>query len=797
MAAGLLALFLTLSLTPVTNNDIWLHMANGKWILAHGKVPLADPYSFSAAGNRFHAHEWLAGVIFELVHRFAGVPGLILFKTLLGATALLFCALAARQQRASREVIGACLWLALVVVNARFLERPEMFSYALTGLYVWVLGLEKRKLDRSPPLSSPAPLRHPSVWLGSSLFWWLVPVQWLWVQMHGYFLTGLALVGLFLAAETISQLREKYQGHSPLKLAPRLVSGCAAVFFMALVGLLNPNGIEVYTFPFRLAGGQNLFMQTIFEWKPTFTTGPVVLSSMFLGFCLWLALLTLTGLSSTRMLSRRLLWRCTTIAGLGGLFLIRRHLAHLPAAAHALLPKSTWLWPPSDLLSQATHHSALSQQIARLARPLGLSGPGGADILLLLWVGLLIWAVSCWRRPVLAAWPVLTLVLTLLLQQSGTHAPLLLALSLGGSLVYAVARRSLPIWHAALAAFFLYLAVHQNRNIVNFALVTLPILAPALTRTGRALAAVPGGRQPARAARALPTLRVSALALLCFLLAAMTLTTGWPYTRTVVKKTGLGIGEKVPTGAVQYLRTHHIGGQVFDKYSYGAYLIYELFPETRVYMDSRNGVYGEDLLRTYLKALYDRKTTDQVFRANRFDYVLVDYAFYPEPMIHPGLFSYLADHPEWVLVYFDDTSVLFLRDRPEHAAAIARDGYRVLDPLRYRPGFLKGLSPRDRARYKLESRQALLRVPRSLTAKFLRAEFLIASGQLRNALELLEKVLDQEPNHLFALGTAAQIARKLGDQEQALALYHRALLVDPRQVRMEREMRDLEEKMAR
>ncbi|MFQ5768316.1 MAG: hypothetical protein ACE5ID_10085, partial [Acidobacteriota bacterium] len=203
---SLLLLFLTVSVTPVTNNDIWLHMSTGRWILEHGQVPLTDPFSFSAHGHRYHAHEWLAGVIFEEVHRLFGIAGLIGLKTGLGGLALLLCAATARRWGASWSATFGCTWLALVIVNSRFLVRPEMFSYVLTALYLAVLAAEHGRLH-DPPGSSMAGRQRGAVrFLGSSLLWYLVPAQWAWTQLHGYFLTGLALVGLFLAATWAERL---------------------------------------------------------------------------------------------------------------------------------------------------------------------------------------------------------------------------------------------------------------------------------------------------------------------------------------------------------------------------------------------------------------------------------------------------------------------------------------------------------------------------------------------------------------------------------------------------------------
>jgi hypothetical protein len=44
----------------VANNDIWIHLKTGEYVLTTGWVPLKDPYSFIAADHDYVAYEWPA-----------------------------------------------------------------------------------------------------------------------------------------------------------------------------------------------------------------------------------------------------------------------------------------------------------------------------------------------------------------------------------------------------------------------------------------------------------------------------------------------------------------------------------------------------------------------------------------------------------------------------------------------------------------------------------------------------------------------------------------------------------------
>ena len=93
---GGLALLLVLALSPLANNDIWLHLKTGELILTEGSIPEVERYSFTAPGRPLVPHEWGAAILFALVHGAASVAGLIGLKALLAAAAFALIALAAR-----------------------------------------------------------------------------------------------------------------------------------------------------------------------------------------------------------------------------------------------------------------------------------------------------------------------------------------------------------------------------------------------------------------------------------------------------------------------------------------------------------------------------------------------------------------------------------------------------------------------------------------------------------------------------------------------------------------------------
>ena len=158
----------------------------------------------------------------------------------------------------------------------------------------------------------------------------------------------------------------------------------------------------------------------------------------------------------------------------------------------------------------------------------------------------------------------------------------------------------------------------------------------------------------------------------------------------------------------------------------------------------------------------------------------------------PGACPHCGMGLDKVLVYFDDTSVLYVADRPEHATLIAQDGYRIVDPVKYRPGLGSQMDVATRAIYDAETERAVRRNPGSVVARLMRAEALSNQGDKAAALEMAEDVLEDDPKNFVTLVVAARLSRQLGHREASLGHYRRALQFNPAMEHVRREMEQLE-----
>jgi tetratricopeptide (TPR) repeat protein len=261
---ALLLLLLALTVTPIANNDLFIHLKTGETILKTGSVPRVDDYSAVARGRPYIAHEWLAGVVFKLVQAAAGWNGLILLKALVAIAVAALLYAAARQSGVPPDTGVAALAFVLILAASRFMERPHIFTSLMIAAFL--LLLTRRRLGRRAPV------------------WAFLVLQIVWANLHGGFLLGPVIVALAAAAAAIDRILERRAAVGPPRRAgpgsgsplPPDSSTRAAVREPALLGLLavglvlvslvNPYGPGLLKFPFALTGSS--FMGEIYEWLP-------------------------------------------------------------------------------------------------------------------------------------------------------------------------------------------------------------------------------------------------------------------------------------------------------------------------------------------------------------------------------------------------------------------------------------------------------------------------------------------------------------------------------------------------
>lgn len=221
---GLYAFFLRLAYHNVADGDLWARLAAGAAVWHSGGVMRHDPFAFTPTLPLWIDHEWGAGVVFFALLRWFGPAGLLWFKIFAGLTATAL-ALALGRRRGG----GPAALLLLAIPCAWSILPgyvPVVRSHALSYLFfaATLLCLQLAYEGRRWPAYA------------------VPPLMLLWANVHGGFVAGLGLIGVYtLSALALRKRRRVFLWTAAASGAAVLVNPYGAGFWSYLVpALLHP-----------------------------------------------------------------------------------------------------------------------------------------------------------------------------------------------------------------------------------------------------------------------------------------------------------------------------------------------------------------------------------------------------------------------------------------------------------------------------------------------------------------------------------------------------------------------------
>ncbi|MGA1874207.1 MAG: tetratricopeptide repeat protein [bacterium] len=324
--------------------------------------------------------------------------------------------------------------------------------------------------------------------------------------------------------------------------------------------------------------------------------------------------------------------------------------------------------------------------------------------------------------------------------------------------------------NALVCALFVAMAFKMHRNIADFALATAPVMSLNFDLFFDRFSNHHGRAE-------IDLLLKLAILVITVGLTAMSFKYGYIYREGSRKPFGLGVASNMPIEAVQYIKENNIKGNCFNPYTYGTYIIYHLYPETRVVMDSRDLPHGEEL---YLEHQYAMNRVDvfkAMFQKYHIDYILLNYRN-QDLAKH---FEYLEESGDWVLVYFDDRNVVYIRNLPENKELIERDGYFVLHPvLTVTRG---GVETKSIPRCMRECKRSIERNPRLAFPRVVLQNIYAAQGNFEQAIMEGEELVQLEPSNVHFHILLGETYKKAGKLEQAAEHGRRVTEIDPQNPR--------------
>lgn len=225
--------------------------------------------------------------------------------------------------------------------------------------------------------------------------------------------------------------------------------------------------------------------------------------------------------------------------------------------------------------------------------------------------------------------------------------------------------RKLKVSHGIIVLFAVYSGLYASRNIPVSSLLLILVIGPRLSRETTRLANLPGEHRlisiPAGFFRRVQTIELSlrghlwpvvAVALTCWIVA---------HDGKLGAKTVLDAQfspKRFPVAAVNYMEKENLPGPVFSPDSWGGYLIYRLYPQSKVVVDDRHDFYGEPFLRSYLKTMHVEPGWEDFLRQHPARCLVVPKG--------SALANILTESTGWRPVYHDEVAIVFLPVQFDH-----------------------------------------------------------------------------------------------------------------------------------
>ena len=221
---------------PIETEDVWWHLATGKWITEHLQVPHEDPFPFAGERTPWTCTHWLGSTLLYLVYKAGGLLGLKVFRSIFFVLVIgLFFVYSAKRLPLSFLLLLALL-LSCALINRSFL-RPDILNFIFVQLFLINLFIYER---------NPEPKR---------LF--ILPLLGiLWGNSHlGSFVYGTLLISIFFLSACVRCMNFKIgQGGADQKAEARAqMNGLGLTLAIyVMVFLISPYGVEGFLYPFKV-----------------------------------------------------------------------------------------------------------------------------------------------------------------------------------------------------------------------------------------------------------------------------------------------------------------------------------------------------------------------------------------------------------------------------------------------------------------------------------------------------------------------------------------------------------------
>jgi hypothetical protein len=143
---------------------------------------------------------------------------------------------------------------------------------------------------------------------------------------------------------------------------------------------------------------------------------------------------------------------------------------------------------------------------------------------------------------------------------------------------------------------------------------------------------------------------------------------------------GRGLDNFVPVNEVAYLKKYKLEGLIFNDYVIGGYLLWDLYPDYKVFIDPRGGLYRNKVFNDYMEFTTKRVTNDDIRNFTKKYPFKIAILHYRQMAL---IFDFLRAGDDWRLLYFEKNAAILIH-KSLLPAVRSEMGNVSLSPLRFK-----------------------------------------------------------------------------------------------------------------
>jgi hypothetical protein len=241
--------------TMLGDGDTGWHIRTGQWILANGRVPDKDVFSYTKAGQPWFAWEWLWDVCAAWLYQHGGLATVVTVNIVVICLTFALLFRLVRRHCDNPFVAIAVTFLACTASSIHWLARPHLVTMLFTVILLMVL-------DRARE--------------GSTRWLWALPLFFvLWTNLHGGFFVGLIVLAGYAAGELGRALFTANSGERRAALQSAMRYAVTA-FVCALATIVNPYTYHLHAHIYQFFS-EPYHVQNIAEFQSISFHHPVAL----------------------------------------------------------------------------------------------------------------------------------------------------------------------------------------------------------------------------------------------------------------------------------------------------------------------------------------------------------------------------------------------------------------------------------------------------------------------------------------------------------------------------------------